>query len=418
MPTLQAAAPGKPPPARSAKKAPARKAPPKKAPRKPAPKPGPVAIEGAGALRPFFAQLAALKEPTTPPGTVARILFFGDSHTAADFWPGRLRAQLQAVYGDGGPGLLLPARPWRGYPHEGVEQDFGRRWPGESLRSAEGTGRVGLAGAALEIPPGERYEVRGAIGGFAIQVFGVDGLHPLLAPPELSPEEPPPPPIPLRETERMVAGEGLSLRTYLPADPGPWGSLSLGLPEGLRLLGLDLRSGRTGVVLDELGINGAELTDLERWDPLFRRALLDQARPALLVLAYGTNDLGRRDLDGAAYRQRAARLFRSLMEESGAPLLLLGPLDRQGRRRRGQNFKAGAATVLAAMRGACADAGCAFWDVRAAMGGPGSMARWRKERLAQRDLVHLTAAGYQKLGDLLHRALEQAREGWAKDLAE
>ena len=351
-------------------------------------------IEGPAALAPYFAGLGEAAARTV------RVCVLGDSHTAADHFTGSLRARLQARYGDAGPGLILPARPWRGYAHEGLEQDFGRRWPATSLRSADP--RVGLAGAALEIPEGERLVLRGAFGAFALQVLGAEGPEPRVLPADEAQE-----PVALKERLLLSVGDE-KLRVLEPASPGSWNLLSISLPSGLRLLGADLRSGRPGVLVDELGLNGAELFDLETWDPALRKALLQEIHPDLLVLAYGTNDLGRRDLDGAAYRARAARLLRTLRAESGAPILLVGPLERLGRRRRGQNFRLASRTVLAAMRGACRDAGCAFWDAKAAMGGDGSILRWRRQRLAQRDLVHLTQPGYQRLGGLLLKALDEA----------
>ena len=367
-------------------------------------------IEHPAALASFFTALDALGNgPTEIPAT-ARLCVFGDSHTAADFFTGRLRNRLQARYGDAGPGLILPARPWRGYPHEGVEQDFGRRWPASSLRGAESEPKVGLAGASLEIPEDEHLGLRGAFGAFALHTFGPEGLEPRVSLSEPMAELPPAlDAMPLLESFRLEVGGGL-LRILQPRGPGPWRELFVSLPPGLRLLGVDLCSGLGGVLVDELGLNGAELFDLEKWDPGLRRALLTELHPALLVLAYGTNELGRKDLNGPAYRERAASLLRTLRAESGASILLVGPLDRLGRRRRGQNFKAGSRTVIAAMRGACQDAGCAFWDAKAAMGGDGAIQRWRKQRLAQRDLVHLTGPGYQKLGDLLLKALDDARK--------
>lgn len=385
---------------------------PAKRPRRPAPvRAEGAAIEGPGTLAPFFAALDALGEARAGAAPTVRLSVLGDSHTAADYFTGRLRSRLQATYGDGGPGLVLPARPWRGYPHEGLAQDFGRRWPAASLRGAEPSPWVGLTGAALEIPEGERLVLRGAFGGFALQVLGAEGLEPRVLPAEPGEGEPADTgALALRERLRLPLGAPGLLRVLQPEAPGPWSALVVSLAPGLRLLGVDLASGRGGVVVDELGLNGAELQDLERWDPDLRRALLAEARPDLLVLAYGTNDLGRKDLDGPAYRARAAALLRTLRAESGAPVLLVGPLDRLGRRRRGQNFRAGSRTVVAAMRQACADAGCAFWDAKAAMGGDGSIQRWRGRRLAQRDLVHLTGPGYQRLGDLLLQALEDARK--------
>jgi hypothetical protein len=49
------------------------------------------------------------------------VLFFGDSHVAADFMSGRVRERLQVDYGDGGPGFLMTGQPWRSYRHDRAE---------------------------------------------------------------------------------------------------------------------------------------------------------------------------------------------------------------------------------------------------------------------------------------------------------
>ena len=55
-------------------------------------------IENAGVLAPFFKALERLEDPAGE--RVVRIMHFGDSHTAADYWTGRIRCRLQARFGD------------------------------------------------------------------------------------------------------------------------------------------------------------------------------------------------------------------------------------------------------------------------------------------------------------------------------
>ena len=378
---------------------------------------GSTPIEHAEALDAFFQALDALKAgETIASKRIVRILHFGDSHTASDFLTGHLRQLLQASYGDAGPGLLLPARPWRGYRHEGVEQEFGKRWPSVSLRSGEPDAKVGLAGAALSIPKGQRFVIRGALADFRLHVLGPEDEAPMV---EISGgvvDNEMPVAVALQEADRLTLEDGRALRILAPVSPGRTDELSIGLPQKSRLLGVDLLSGRPGVLYDELGLNGAELLDLERWDPAVRQFLLWAVKPGLLVLAYGTNDMGRTDFDPVDYRARTARLLTTLKVESGAPILVMGPPDRAGWRRR-MNPKAGARAVTQALRAASAEAGCAFWDARKAMGGEGAIQRWRAQGLTQRDLVHFTAPGYQRLGELIYRALLEAkkqREGRAR----
>ncbi|MFN8011613.1 MAG: GDSL-type esterase/lipase family protein [Holophagaceae bacterium] len=363
-------------------------------------------IEGAEALAPFLAALAQATEPQA--GRMVRVMQFGDSHTAADFWTGRLRQRLQARFGDAGPGLLMSGRPWRGYHHDGVQLVSGVQWPGESLRSREATGWVGLAGAAVEPPAGEPLRVQGRFADLRLHLLGGSGALPQASVAPLAPaagdEQDPAPArtLDVRFEAGFAGGECLRIHGLKGAAGAQVQEVAIALPEGAKLLGLELLSGTPGVVYDELGLNGAELTDLERWNPELRKALLAQARPDLLVLAYGTNEAGRRNLDPADYVARARVLLEGLKADSGASILVVGPLDRLARRARQRAaVEAGATQVAGLLRQAARESGCAYWDARAAMGGPGAILKWRKAGLAQRDLVHLTSPGYQKLGDLL-----------------
>jgi hypothetical protein len=58
--------------------------------------------------------------------------------------------------------------------------------------------------------------------------------------------------------------------------------------------------------------------------------------------------------------------------------------------------------------------GCVYWNARAAMGGEGSFARWKRTtpRLASPDLIHITGAGGQLLGDVLTDLLLDAYDRW------
>jgi hypothetical protein len=360
-------------------------------PAKAAPAPG--AIVNLQALEPFLQALRALETPGTD--QVVRVLQFGDSHTAADYWSGQLRRRLQARFGNAGPGHVQGGKPWRGYAHEGVRLGAGPGWTARSLRAADCDGLVGLAGAALvapeTLPPEPAFTVRAAFGEARISLLGPEEARIVAAiasvekapsaPGEPWPEALPPQRIPLSLAEAAPLGDGLALQTFTlsglsPAAPT---ELNLFLPGGSRFLGLDLRSGRPGVVYDELGLNGAELTDLERWNPSLRRLLLERAQPGLIVLAYGTNDEGLGAPDREAYATRARALIQAIREASGAPVLLVGPLDRLGRARRQRlPLKAGAEWIIQTLKATAQATGCAFWDARQAMGGYGSIQKWRR----------------------------------------
>jgi lysophospholipase L1-like esterase len=330
-----------------------------------------------------------------------------------------VRQHFQARFGDAGPGLLLPVRPWRGYHHAGVKETFSLAWPSFSLRMREGDGLVGLTGGAVTLPEGYTYRLEAPIRAFAVQTLGPPENRPviLLSRPEGLDPCASLPPLALEEQTLPQAG-GQVLRTLTQAPLAMDGvvDLTVSLADTTtRLLGVELLTGRPGVTYEELGLNGAELFDLDKWNPALRRAILAQAAPSLLVLAYGTNDMGRGDLNLEDYRARAAALFTRLAQDSGSPILVVAPVDRGARKRRKLTaIQAGANTVEEALRLAAQDAHCAFWDARTAMGGDGSMARWRRSGLAQKDMVHLSGPGYVRMGNLQFEALMNAYDQFKK----
>lgn len=408
-------------------------------PRRPVPvPPAATPIENPEALAPFLEALDRLTARRVPR---VRVLQFGDSHTAADYWSGRIRARLQARYGDAGSGIILSGRPWRGYTHAGVSLRSGLHWPAQSLRSGACDGLVGLPGASVAPVPDQAFTLQAAFGAFRVHLLGPDGLQVLAR--VTDPDDPgamaEPVPVPCLSLDPLSAGAPPD-RTYAPAAEGAPPTLvappaaaaclqilgldgfntetshrlALTLPENARLLGVDLLSGRPGLIYDELGLNGAGILDLARWNPELRRALLARIHPDLVVLAYGTNDMGMSLAAREGYPDSVRSLLQALRAEAGAPVLLIGPLDRLGRiSRQRAALKADADWLIPTLREACLATGCAFWDARQAMGGSGALLRWQKAGLAQPDLVHLNGAGYERLGDKTADALLALRSAEA-----
>lgn len=388
-------------------------------------------IENPATLNPFFDALDRLQE--ADPEASVRVLQFGDSHTASDLWSGRLRNRLQDRFGDGGPGIILPGRPWRGYPHEGVKVLNGVMWKAESLRQKETTGLVGLTGAAIMKSSPETFSLRANFADLRVHLLVPGDQEPVLRlyPPTitlssdesvtffdesirdttLQVEKMPPTSVPSKpivnlkvELHQVLDNIGalkiLHITNPLPRDL--W-EIDLSLPDDdSRLLGIDLTSGKPGLILDELGLVGAELTDLNLWHPGLRRALLEAVHPQLIILAYGTNESRRSDLKLHALQIQTEAILRILREASSAPILLVGPFDQSARNKKKRHSLMTQTTLVnTAMRRAALATDCAYWDAQRAMGGKGAILSWKKNKKAQKDLVHLTAKGYGHLADLL-----------------
>ena len=64
----------------------------------------------------------------------------------------------------------------------------------------------------------------------------------------------------------------------------------------------------TGVTYEELGINGAQASIVLGWNEETLRSNIERRNPALIVLAYGTNEAGRKDWTLESYREMYSRL--------------------------------------------------------------------------------------------------------------
>jgi lysophospholipase L1-like esterase len=63
--------------------------------------------------------------------------------------------------------------------------------------------------------------------------------------------------------------------------------------------------------------------------------------------------------------------------------------------------------IVEMQRRVAAETNCAFFDLFAAMGGEGTMAKWHegKNHLVGGDLTHPNGAGAEKIGELIYHAL-------------
>lgn len=399
-------------------------------------------LEHPEALKPLFEALAQIEAGDAD--KKVRFLHYGDSHIASDLWTGPLRRKLQARFGDAGHGFILAGKPWRTYHHMDVDHGVGRAkdWIAERVRVVQtGTdGRLGLGGASIKSskrgasvwvsteadgPVGQstsRFEIffltQPGGGTMALQVDRQDA------------------------GEVLTGGDVVKLSHHAVDVPDGPHRLDLRLKgDGeVRLLGFALERDRGGVVYDTAGINGARHTMPLAWDQPTWADHLRHRRPLVLVTTYGANEAIDADElfpdgDLGDYAQQVSQVFKAYRDAVPEGVcLIIGPPDLA------VSFDGEAATaparaqasarasadrrdpsvydtpdilprIVEALRAAAQDSGCAYWDTYTAMGGAGTLDRWVRAtspRLARRDRVHLSAAGYALLADKLYAALDHA----------
>lgn len=398
--------------------------------------PTPLTDPSGRALEHFYQSLGQTKAGKKK----TRVMVFGASHVAGDGFTSVLRHRLQALYGDSGPGFVVPAHPWHNYTHRDVDLGCTEGWTSYWVSAShnDDEGLYGLAGCAFEAAERKAscHVATAAKTLFGRSVDEVEvylwrqpkGGHLLV---RLDGE---------RKWRRVATRgpEGRPGYARFQVEAGPH-DIEL-RPKGdgpVRLFGVSLERDQPGVVVDSLGINGARASAQLEWDPRIFAEHITRRAPDLVILAYGTNAIGD---DGDPIERYEARLdlvvsrVRSLVPQ--ASCVYVGPSDRPvkikptpptGRRARRQWEARRKAErkrlgydpdlrflprprqdrVIAAQRRVAHAHGCAYWDWAAMMGGDLSMLRWARSepRLGARDYVHFTSAGYGRVAALFWDAL-------------
>ena len=366
-------------------------------------------LDDSGALDPFFAQLANLERHGRP--EIVTILHYGDSPITADLITGDARAMLQARFGDAGHGFNLIAKPWAWYGHREVTlSDHG--WKSLTGVGSMRQGVYGLGGATLLGSAGAHSTLKLAD---AAQTSAE--LQYLSEP---------------NGGTLTLAADGVPLATISTAgEPDIPSARLVQLPPGtkqlelnvtagdVRVLGIDLRKGNSGLLYDSLGLNGASTTVVSRtFAPGPWAAELRHAAPSLVILNYGTNESTFASFVAKQYepelRAAIAKLRAALPT---VPILIMSPMDRG--EHGGLNEIHTMATIpeiVAIQRRVAADLGCGFFDTFDAMGGDGTMARWyvSSPRLVTADLIHPTPQGAHIVAEQLVQNLLLGYNRWQR----
>jgi lysophospholipase L1-like esterase len=359
----------------------------------------PVAPQGSTLAR-FQAALRDAPQRSEP----VRVLWLGDSHTAADFWPDAVRKPLQAAFGSGGPGFVYLGLGV--YRHAGMKVSREGKWrvepkqPSLWMRQDDGVfGLGGIRAVPLDATSTLRVELSAdSVRGRARWDIAVR--------------------LPTNRARCTVTIEGGESRTVdaTTTAVGTIAHLTFQTERGAaviighaanepQLLGAIVESADPGgVVVDDLGINGARIATPLAWD---QASWVEQARlrnPSLLVFAYGTNEVGD-EVAPAKYAPQLEELV--ALGRKAAPeadCLVAGPTDREGP---GWTPMPRVAEIDNIERQTAERLGCAYFSPYDAMGGEGSLRRWAamEPPLAGTDRVHLNPRGYAELGNTMSKLL-------------
>jgi lysophospholipase L1-like esterase len=146
------------------------------------------------------------------------------------------------------------------------------------------------------------------------------------------------------------------------------------------------------------------------WDAEHIAGQVAQRDPDLIVFTYGGND-SRRVAHGKLDREGYAKEFTEAIAylragKPGVACLVTSMTDR-GRSLKTEIRSEHVETIVAAQGDAARASGCAFFNMYEAMGGAGSLKRWKDQSppLAEKDFKHLNHRGRLIVGEWIYQAI-------------
>ncbi len=383
--------------------------------------PIPIDDETGKALDRFYDKLLLVEQKQ--PGALARVVYYGDSIVASDFITGKLRRLLQSRFGDGGHGYALVANAFPGWFHIDVARRSSDQW--KTSRCIGPYAEDGLYGLGcvsfvarkpdewFSMGTADRDEWGRRVSRFELEYLEQPGGG---------------------SVDLILDGEKHgSLSTDGPEKRVKWHTVEVAdgphklevrttSDEETRLFGMRMERDVPGVTLSALGITGARGRFLDKQDDAHWAEVLKGAKPDLVVLAFGTNEVGdgrmafdeqgQRSKDPMGDYERALDKVMAQVEAAcpASSYMLVGPPDMASNNPGEGHAKAMVQVIVGHQMTVARKRGWAYWNQQKAMGGPGSMWSWVQAGMGNSDMIHPTGSGGNALGQMQYLALMQGYE--------
>ena len=356
------------------------------------------------------------------------ILQLGDSHTAADFFTGRVRERLQEIYGTGGAGYIVPGVPHLGVRSAMFKDEASDGWNYEALQRSAESRRFYLSGFnAVSHRAGASINLtaRDSVGYDSLKVAFLKqpggGHAQVLIDGALQ-----------GEVDLDGAADQRAIISARARGDNPHAiheiSVKSTTDAPVTVTGVHVERDGDGVSYLSLGFPGATVQVLQKLTMANLSDGMRRLSPDIVVLAFGTNEGFNDNLDIGAYSAEYQRIIAKLkFLLPNVHIVMIGPPD--GARPPGAKPCPGGAAghdcaepapkpdqagshcrfetppklamVRDAQRQIAARTGSAFWDWSSIMPGPCGAQTWAAATppLMAHDFVHMTLDGYRLSAD-------------------
>lgn len=329
----------------------------------------------------------------------ARMAVVGDSYIEGDIFTQDLRAMLQQAYGGSGVGYMSMYSEFPGF-RRSVRQSgsgwatytIGKKGSDNAYQSLsehyyrpEGNATATYKGTD-KIPCASSWDVSRFL------FIAPSGGHVVMKAGDES------------QTFDLQPADSVQCISYF----GSIGSLTLSSSTSSMIaLGVWLDSER-GVSVDCMSSRGFSGLTLRSINSSLCREMSRYIDYDLIVLEFGINAMSPRQKNFTVYSDAMVRVIEHVRQcYPHADILLMGIGDR-GEKRGGEvHSMMSVPYMIEAQRTAARKARCLFWDTREAMGGNDAIVEWTRGGLANKDYIHMTHKGGERLAKEFFNSLQQ-----------
>lgn len=164
-----------------------------------------------------------------------------------------------------------------------------------------------------------------------------------------------------------------------------------------------------GVSVDCMSSRGFSGITLTKINPALCRDIARYVDYSLVILEFGINAMSASQKDYSLYSSRMVNVINHVRRcYPRADILVMGVGDRGEKRGGSVVSMVTAAAMITAQRDAARRAQCLFWDTREAMGGEGAVVQWSTAGLINKDYIHMTHKGGERLAKELFNAIQHS----------
>lgn len=163
-----------------------------------------------------------------------------------------------------------------------------------------------------------------------------------------------------------------------------------------------------GVTYNNCGVGGAQFKHLSQ-NTITPIEQLKFLNPDLIIISFGSNESYTTQFDNETYRKSITKLVDEIkIELPNSSILFTAPPDTKSKNRHPRNTS----SICMLLNELSLEKGFAYWDLRSAMGGEGSILKWLTLGLASSDKLHFTKKGYALQGKWLMNAINKSYENY------